>query len=163
MELRPVAGGGRYTPAAAGAEPKKGILKNRVVWDEQNILETFHPEGKDYGHMKINEPDTPYEPPLNPDDLEIPDLSLDDAAGGAQTAEATAAANMAANAASASMANDEEWSDDEPEPANPAPKKSNFEAMRSNHYNMKEAMMRAKRLIAAGDDEDEDEDSDEMM
>jgi len=134
-------------------KPCKGILKpsssfdkhtvagNRksAKFDEINVLQTYHPADKDYGHMKIEEPKTPYrvaegdEDSIDQLDFELLAKKLEDA---------TVCRSF------------EVSSDDEDETPEQKMKRKEFEKRRKMHYNEFDAVRRARQLIEEEDDDD---------
>ncbi|XP_066594432.1 protein phosphatase inhibitor 2-like [Prorops nasuta] len=141
--------------------PSKGILKTsssfdsqdaprpskETKWDEMNIIATLHPPEKDYGHMKIDEPKTPY----NYEGLENDvDYSPVDAA--------VIASKLAENSKPKIF---EESSDEEDEETpEEREKRKAFEAKRKGHYREWHAVQLARRQMFM-QEEDEDEEDDE--
>ncbi|XP_071052085.1 protein phosphatase inhibitor 2 [Onthophagus taurus] len=109
----------------------KRALAKHAKFDESNIKETYHPPGKDYGHMKINEPKTPY----NKNDGEFMDPTE------------VAKKLMEGGKAKALMKREQ---DDKAEEE--IQKRKDFESKRKQHY---DEFKRAK--LAADDDDDDDE------
>jgi len=144
--------------------PAKGILKNSTSfegsssnkcaasrgtkWDEMNILATHHPPDKDYGHMKIEEPKTPYSYHGEDSGDEGENCELDSK---------LLAEKLQVDGDKLSLKRIEtvESEDDEEEevPANKEKRKS-FEFKRKAHYNEFMAVKLARQLMQNDDEED---------
>lgn len=126
-------------------KPSKGILKSsRSIdgqqdsapstskrpkeqrFDEMNIIETFHPANKDYGHMKVNEPKTPYSESAD-GELTEPQDELD-----ANILAAKLAASMNKPPKCVESCSSEEDMD---EPEEVRERRIEFEKKRKMHYN----------------------------
>ncbi|KAF2882829.1 hypothetical protein ILUMI_23341 [Ignelater luminosus] len=148
--------------------PSKGILKNsssfdkqdsrsapakknkETKWDEMNIIATLHPPDKDYGHMKIDEPKTPY----NYEDLDSDSVDVLDAA---ELAEKIRLGTEKPPKALRSRSEDEE--EDEDLTPEARAKKKEFESKRKKHYNEFYAVKLARKLLEEEEDEDDEEDN----
>ncbi|XP_315832.5 protein phosphatase inhibitor 2 isoform X1 [Anopheles gambiae] len=151
-------------------KPCKGILKSSssfdkhsaassvhrksAKFDELNVLQTHHPPDKDYGHMKVDEPKTPYNY-VESDDVDQLDAEL--------LAERLRAADARSDAVSEEDLDDDDDEEEEEELTEEQKKrKLEFERRRKAHYNEFEAIKLARKLIEEDDEEDEDEDGEEQ-
>uniref|UniRef100_A0A8C3L5I8 Protein phosphatase inhibitor 2 n=1 Tax=Chrysolophus pictus TaxID=9089 RepID=A0A8C3L5I8_CHRPC len=132
-----------------------------------NIIATYHPAGKDYGLMKIDEPSTPYHSMVGDDD--------EDAVSDSESNEPLRADVLSKKLAAAAegkgpkvIARQEEDSEEEEEEEltpEEREKKKQFEMKRKMHYNEGRNIKLARQLIAKelhGEDEEEEEEDEEM-
>ncbi|XP_013409532.1 protein phosphatase inhibitor 2 [Lingula anatina] len=168
--------------ATSEHKPIRGILKNstsfdktehsgkkEMTWDEMNIVATHHPADKDYGHMKITDPPTPYSKYEEPEDDEL--LEHQDSVDPISEDETDAldanklAKRLEHNSKPKFMKKAAEEDDDEDDlddlSESGKEKRKQFEQKRKLHYNEFYAVKLAKQLMEEEDEEEEDDEEEE--
>ncbi|NXI78838.1 IPP2 inhibitor, partial [Rhipidura dahli] len=137
--------------------------KKSQKWDEMNIIATYHPAGKDYGLMKIDEPSTPYHSMIGEDDEDaVSDSEYEPLRADVLSKKLAAAAEGRGPKIIAKQEeSSEEEEDDEELTPEEQEKKKQFEMKRKMHYNEGRNIKLARQLIEKelqGEEEEVDED-----
>lgn len=132
--------------------PSKGILKTssstehpnqqHTTWDEMNIIATFHPADKDYGYMKVLEPDTPFNY-----------VNVDDVHGVDPTELAQKIRMLGEKPPKALVDKSDDNSEDEELPEEVIKRRKEFELKRRKFYNEFYALHRAQKHKKENDDD----------
>lgn len=137
-----------------GASRSNSIEKDKIKFDEDNIKETLHPDDKDYGFMKIDEPPTPYSSSPHGRSGENSD-DEDDSMG--KTDELLERVSRKIKEPPVAIDDVEAILDTGNDAASSSA--SSFELKRKRHYNEFQAVKLAKKLLEkelADDDDDAD-------
>ncbi|KAK3591863.1 hypothetical protein CHS0354_005066 [Potamilus streckersoni] len=156
--------------------PRKGILKTsssfdkadhhsrqkETKWDEMNIIATLHPPDKDYGHMKIDEPPTPYNKYSDPEDEDESNEKAGERRGshGGDMLDPEALDSRLRGLDETDkprirrVSTTESSDEDEEETEELKAKRMMFEQKRKLHYNEFQAVRLAQNLMEDDDEED---------
>ncbi|KAL0277147.1 UNVERIFIED_CONTAM: hypothetical protein PYX00_004524 [Menopon gallinae] len=124
-------------------KPKKKSTGKATKWDEMNIIATLHPADKDYGHMKIEEPKTPFNWEVEGDEVDNrgidPNVLAEKLKSGGNTQRRR------------SFGAESDDSDSDLSPEELARKKV-FKSKRKMHYNEFKVVEFARKLIKADEE-----------
>ncbi|XP_053684063.1 protein phosphatase inhibitor 2 [Sabethes cyaneus] len=134
-------------PVASSSNHRKS-----AKFDELNVLQTYHPADKDYGHMKVDEPKTPFN---YVEELDLDQLDAELLAEKLREAVNSRSDSVSEEEAESSEEEEEELSEEQKK------RKLDFERRRKAHYNEFEAIKLARKLIEEEHEDDDDDDEDD--